>query len=95
MAWETSTRRAQLPPDWEKRRQATKDRAGNRCESKTHDPRCDGWGNECDHRTPGNDHDLTNLQWLNHWCHQAKTIAERPSTPSRKRAAPQHPGVIP
>lgn len=95
VSWESSDRRSRLPADWSERRQATKARARDRCEATTHDPRCDGWGSECDHRTPGDDHDLANLQWLNPWCHKAKTQREaQAAKPKRKRPPERHPGAI-
>lgn len=72
----TSTRSARLPRDWQAIRAQVKARAKGRCEAIRHHPDCDGIGRECDHITPGDDHRLTNLQWLSTPCHLAKTRAE-------------------
>lgn len=96
--WTGSNRRARLPKDWERRRAATRDRAGGRCEGITlHDEQrwhvstCDGIGTQCDHDKRGDDHSLANLRWLSAECHKRKTQAEKPS---RKRAAEPHPGRL-
>lgn len=67
----------QLPPDWRKRREFVRARAGGRCEAEVHDPRCDGVGRECDHVGDRHDHDVSNLQWLSTPCHKAKTLADK------------------
>lgn len=41
-----------------------------------HEPECDGIGTECDHIERGDDHRLSNLQWLSGPCHHAKTLRE-------------------
>lgn len=75
---------------------ATKRRAGGWCEAEVHDPRCDGVGHDCDHHQRGDDHSLTNLRWLNRWCHKAKTAREAADGRSaqRERNREPHPGVI-
>ena len=93
--WSSSNRRAQLPPDWEKRRQVVKLRAKNRCQAETHDPRCHGVGSECDHIGNPADHDLSNLQWLSGPCHAIKTQREaQAAKPKRKRQPERHPGRL-
>lgn len=92
MAWDNSTRKARLPYDWAKRRAKVKARARGRCEAKHHVPECNGVGNDCDHVVQGDDHSLTNLQWLSRPCHEAKTrvdngIARRLTLPPET-----HPG---
>ena len=83
-AWSGSSRRTTLPPDWEARRKATRDRAHGRCEGISlngephwHAPTCNGTGTDCDHDKRGNDHSLTNLRWLSKPCHTRKTAHER------------------
>lgn len=71
-----STRRSRLPADWPKLRAQVKKRAGGRCEAGTHEPNCDGTGVQCDHVVAGDNHSLTNLQWLSKQCHQAKSNRE-------------------
>lgn len=91
--WASSTRRARLPKDWPQRVKATKIRARGRCEATIHDPRCNGLGSECDHRADPDNHD--DLQWLNHYCHAAKTQREaQAARHSHYRTKPPHPGVI-
>ena len=99
MAWKTSTRSKRLPHDWPTRRRRVQARAHDRCQARTHAPGCDGRGSECDHIIPGDDHDLANLQWLNHFCHKAKTEREnaeanRQAARLRRRPAETHPGMI-
>lgn len=78
-----SHRRERLPADWDERRDAVRARAHGRCQALTHHPDCTGLGTECDHITPGDNHHLTNLQWLSTPCHKAKTATE---TRQRNRA---------
>lgn len=90
--WAGSNRRAQLPDDWPRRVAATKAAAGGRCQADQHDPRCDGTGHECDHRTDPHNHD--DLQWLNTWCHKAKTQREAQAKGRRRPRTEPHPGRI-
>ena len=96
MTW-SSRRRDTLPSDWAKRRQQVKHRAAGRCQADEHEPRCDGWGAECDHVGDPMDHSLNNLQWLSAPCHAAKTqrqaAAARAQLPRAKRAPERHPGL--
>lgn len=97
--WASSTRASRLPKDWAKRRAATKRRARNQCEAQVHAPGCDGTGSECDHIKPGDDHSLTNLQWLSAECHAAKTKAENTAANKaraalRLRPVEPHPGRL-
>lgn len=68
------------------------------CQAKVHEPQCNGIGNECDHITPGDNHTLTNLQWLSAACHKAKTTQEaqqsRGHGTARQRPPENHPGTI-
>lgn len=99
MAWSTSDRRQRLPADWDTIRAHVKTRAQGRCQAEVHDPRCDGRGTDADHITPGDDHSLSNLQWLSGPCHRAKTAREsaaRNTARAAQRIRPeQHPGAIP
>ena len=82
--WAGSTRRRRLPPDWEQRRELTRERAGGLCEGislhgepRWHVDRCDGLGAQCDHDRRGDDHSLANLRWLSEPCHRRKTQLEK------------------
>jgi 5-methylcytosine-specific restriction protein A len=93
-AWEHSTRRRRLPPDWPKRREQTKKRAGGQCEHMQHGVRCVLPGNECDHIVAGDNHSLENLQWLCAPHHREKTQREaRAAQVSEKRPRERHPGL--
>ena len=99
MNWGSSDRRLRLPQDWAQRRAAVKARANGRCEAKLHAKGCNGVGTDCDHIVAGDNHDLSNLQWLSYACHKAKTAresAERNGRYKRLRRHPneRHPGMI-
>lgn len=68
--WESSTRRARLPGNWNTLRAAALRRDRHRCRT------CGAPATEVDHIARGDDHRLTNLQSLCSPCHQAKTTAE-------------------
>lgn len=107
MAWSTSTRRSRLPADWPHTRAQVRQRAGGKCEGRDvlevgkigHAPNCDGRGNEADHITPGDDHRMTNLQWLSPACHIAKTKREnadaRAAMNAARKRTEKHPGARP
>lgn len=97
MAWNNSTRRQRLPSDWPKRVAAVRRRAQGLCEATRHAPACDGQGAEVDHHAQGDDHTLTNLQYLSAPCHDAKTRAENAARNKlnadlKRRPAEPHPG---
>ncbi len=97
MPWRTSTRAKRLPANWGDLKRQVKARANGRCEAEAHDPRCDGRGAECDHITQGDNHALSNLQWLSTPCHDAKTRAEnaarnRATAALKRRPTEPHPG---
>lgn len=99
MAWSTSDRRHRLPKDWPAIKARTKARANDRCQAPRHDPRCDGYGHDADHIIPGDDHSDHNLQWLNEYCHRAKTSEEtaarnRLNAKLRRRPEEDHPGRL-
>lgn len=98
--WRNSDRRSRLPKDWAKRREVVKQRAGGRCEELLPSGnRCPRPGNECDHVEPGDNHALSNLQWLCKHHHDAKTRREaaaayrRPQRPVYKRPEETHPAL--
>lgn len=78
--WTNSTRKHQLPPDWQQRRQHVLETAQGHCQCQGC-PRCTGTpcttpATDVDHIARGNDHSLTNLQALCTHCHRTKTAAE-------------------
>lgn len=76
MAWSTSDRRQRLPKNWADIRRQVQRRAHGLCEATTHARACDGTGTDADHIHAGDNHALTNLQWLSGPCHRAKTATE-------------------
>lgn len=97
MAWANSDREQRLPGDWHRRRNTIRRRARGRCEAIVNGRRCTNAGSECDHIHNGDDHALTNLQWLCPSCHQRKTIAEskaaRDARGYARRDPEPHPGM--
>lgn len=91
MTWATSTRRQRLPRNWPTLRDQVKARAHGLCEATTHARTCNGYGTDADHITPGDDHRLTNLQWLSTPCHRAKTTAEAIARNHARAQAKQRP----
>ena len=100
VAWQSSDRSSRLPDDWQLRRAFVAQRAGGQCEGVMGDgTRCVEPGRECDHIERGDDHDVSNLQWLS-WHHKRKTQQESRADLAALRAAraprrPPHPGLIP
>ena len=99
MAWSTSTRAKRLPPNWATIRRQVRARARGKCQAHRHAPGCNRQGAECDHISPGDNHDLSNLQWLSTECHDMKTREENAEA-NRLRArlrikpAEKHPGLL-
>lgn len=106
MAWEGSTRKATLPPDWPQRRQATFARDGFQCTKiRSSDGRRCSERNiarlECDHIDDRLDHSPGNLTTLCHWHHLRKSssqggkaAAAAPPRVQIKRPERVHPGLI-
>jgi hypothetical protein len=104
MAWEGSTRKETLPPDWNQIRLEVFARDGNRCVIiKANGQRCwDRESLECDHIGDRNDHSPANLRTICSWHHQRRSSMQggtasanaRRSRPSLKRPPEQHPGLI-
>lgn len=100
MAWDTSNRSKRLPSDWSKLRRTAQHRAGGICEWVTNGNRCTTTGSECDHTTPGDNHALSNLQWLCTPHHAEKTRQENAARNTanaelRRRPTEPHPGRTP
>lgn len=100
MSWETSDRRQELPPDWAKRVARVKDRDGNRCTWRLPSgARCPRRGTDVDHRVPGDDHSLRNLQLLCSHHHKKKTgleaiMGRRKRRAGRQKRQEKHPGLL-
>lgn len=100
MSWETSDRKDHLPSNWYHLVAQVKKRAKGRCEWRLKSgKRCPRDGTDCDHRTPGDNHSLSNLQWLCAHHHGKKSSAEGRKARADKRAlryrAPEpHPGRV-
>ena len=93
----TSTRRAELPSNWQSLRKITRRRAQGRCEWTTNGVRCTARGTDCDHIDDPDNHSPSNLQWLCHDHHEIKTKAEAKAARhpgSRKRPTKPHIGLI-
>lgn len=95
--WANSDRARRLPADWQRRRATIRDRAGGRCQAlDTYGNRCTARGRECDHVIAGDDHRLSNLQWLCSYHHQIKSSKEgaaRIRRYSEKHPTERHPGL--
>ena len=98
MPWSSSNRKARLPADWETRRRKVRARAQDQCEWTDELGRCTAEGTDCDHIEAGDDHSLSNLQWLCSFHHSLKTRRESAAANRRRltaRRAPEaHPGIV-
>lgn len=100
MAWEGSDRRSRLPDNWPDLVRQVWQRDKGRCTWKLPKTgkRCPRPGKDVDHRRPGDDHSLRNLQLLCEHHHGKKTAMEgvrgrtRPRT--KKREPERHPGKL-
>lgn len=95
MSWAGSSRRKNLPPDWEIRRQKVLHDAGYVCEIQMRG--CRGTATDVDHKKRGNDHSRDNLRAACSHCHGKKSAAEgvarRKELKARgKRTPERHPG---
>lgn len=99
MAWEGSDRRSRLPADWPRRVAKVKVRDGGRCTWRLPSgARCPRPGTDVDHRVPGDNHDLSNLQLLCEHHHDKKTQYEawagkRKKRQGRQKRVERHPGT--
>jgi len=92
VSWDTSTRRDRLPTNWPTLVAKVKRRAKGRCEATHHAPGCTGRGRDVDHITQGDNHGLTNLQYLSGPCHERKTRLDNGYAAVVRRPTEHHPG---
>jgi hypothetical protein len=98
VAWQGSNRRAELPPDWEKRRKACLDAAGGRCQQiLPSGARCPRPATDADHKSDRENHD--DLQALCRKHHNDKTSLEARAGRAKKGTAKRptetrHPGRL-
>lgn len=77
MAWQGSTRRGRLPRNWPHLRRLVLRRDKGVCQAPFSDGSiCGREATDVDHIEPGDDHSLTNLRALCHWCHARKSSSE-------------------
>lgn len=97
--WEGSNRRERLPRDWPLRRLIRLKLDNFECQAIRADTgeKCRAYANQCDHIVHGDDHRIENLQSLCEWHHLRKSGGEggRANAQKRRKAQPQHPGIIP
>ncbi|WP_415940427.1 HNH endonuclease [Streptomyces sp. 039-1] len=89
MAWSSSDRRSELPPNWPAIRARVKRRDRGVCQGVLSEGAlCGAPGTDVDHIRPGGDHSLGNLQLLCRWCHKRKTQRESHEARAVKRKPP-------
>jgi 5-methylcytosine-specific restriction endonuclease McrA len=99
--WNDSDRRDRLPSNWASEIvPAVKKRDGGRCTWRLPSgARCPRPGTDVDHRVPGDNHSMRNLQLLCGDHHQKKTALDNRRATQKRKAAryrkPEaHPGMI-
>lgn len=95
-AWEGSTRRRRLPPDWETIRRRILRRDGWRCTAVDDGRRCSRPASDVDHVQHGDDHRPSNLASLCSYHHRKKSSAEGNAArerPTMRRPPEPHPGL--
>jgi hypothetical protein len=101
MAWSTSNRKSELPPNWEALRREVLARCGGRCEVLKKDgSRCRDKARDVDHIQRGSDHRTSNLRGICQWHHARKSAQEGAAAKAELnsilyRAPEVHPGIIP
>ncbi|ALJ22060.1 hypothetical protein AOA12_20060 [Microbacterium sp. No. 7] len=103
MAWSTSRRKSQLPPDWDTViRPAILKRDRHRCQHIRYDTgqKCGAYANQVDHvnQQRNHDHSPSNLQSLCEYHHRVKSSAEGGRAAQKRRRTAtkrRHPGLLP
>ena len=95
MSWADSSRRQELPRDWDAIRASVLREANWLCEIES--PGCSRMATDVDHKQRGNDHSRSNLRAACSKCHDKKSSAEgvnrrRELKAQRSRPAERHPG---
>ena len=97
--WADSDRRSRLPADWPVLRMRVLRRDGYRCQARDSlGVKCEAPANQADHKEPGDDHSLENLEALCRWHHARKSsregaAARRPRA-RMAREPERHPGAL-
>lgn len=105
MAWDTSTRRSSLPPNWSTIRRRILRRDKYECQMLVDGWPCSDYANEVDHVLPSGPDSDDNLQSLCRRHHGAKSAREGNVARAKKRqeisrrlvkpsAASKHPGML-
>ena len=101
MAWDGSDRKSRLPDDWAARRLERLKKDGFRCTWKLPKTgeRCPRKATDVDHRKPGDDHSMKNLQSLCATHHGKKSSFEGRQARQKRwgkiaRPAERHPGLL-
>lgn len=93
--WVGSTRRSELPPNWEAIRKRVLARDGYRCTWVTDGQRCTVRATDVDHRERGDDHSMSNLRSLCGWHHQRRTSRDGGKARAAVRAKRARLGKLP
>jgi 5-methylcytosine-specific restriction protein A len=90
MAWEASTRRRRLPPEWDSIRRRILERDGHRCYL------CGRSAVQVDHVRTGDDHRPGNLAAICTPCHREKSAREGGQVTAGRSPRPRerHPGLL-
>jgi 5-methylcytosine-specific restriction endonuclease McrA len=99
MAWQSSTRRAELPKNWNRLRMRVLRRDGFLCQEVfSTGEKCGSVATDVDHIIAGDDHSMGNLRALCAWCHRKKSSSEGGQAAAltrvrTERPKPTHPAL--